>query len=280
MEKVRVFRFVKRAVRFIPLAALLLIAGCINYEQTTTLNMDGSGSASIHYWAEEGSVMFLSDGPLAFDEEKVKEQYAGEGITIHDVTIETNDEDSTRHVRVKLDFQNIITLAETKAFENVEIVWEEKDGLMNFKQTMKSKDDNNFGMGDYTITYVYEMPGEIVNSNATKEEGTTLTWENDLADLGGSGVILSATIKKSGMGGDLLMIILIIVGVILLVVIVIAVFGRKRKAIPEQTFATTGSMVQTPEVGTPHATAEDPLDESSDEDAGSEEKSDEEKKDQ
>jgi hypothetical protein len=211
---------------FVPLILVMFIAGCINYEQTTTLNFDGSGTAEIHYWAEEDVVSFLSDGPLGFDEEKVQSQYEGDGITVLSVATEMLEEDSTRHVRVSLEFESIEELAKTKALKDVDISWVETDGLMKFTQEMKTGDNGgSMGMDQYTISYTYTMPGEIVSSNASDHDGQKLTWEHKLSDLS-TGVTLSATVKKASVMSDILVPALIIIAVLIVLVIIIMVIRK------------------------------------------------------
>jgi hypothetical protein len=52
------------------------------------------------------------------------------------------------------------------------------------------------GASDYTVTYVFEMPAEIVSTNATKKDGQTLTWEYKVSDLG-KDIDMTANVKKA-----------------------------------------------------------------------------------
>ncbi len=220
----------RRALLMIPVAALVVIAGCINYEQTTKLNLDGSGTAEIHYWAEENSVSFLSSGPLYFDEAKIKEQYKGTGITAKDIKMEMKEADSTRHVNVTVEFKNIQELSKTEAFKGIAITWAESEGNMKFEQKMEPRENSSsMGMDQYTITYVYDMPGEVVSSNATKVEGSKLTWTYKLSDLSKE-VILSASVKKGGMMSNTLIIVIIVAGVVILIVVIVVMKKKKPSA--------------------------------------------------
>lgn len=234
---------------FVVAVLVFILAGCINYEQKTQLNMDGSGTAQIHYWAEEDVVNFLSDGPLVFDETKAKERFSGEGITVQSVTSEMNEEDSTRHVHVELAFDNIAELAKTKAFEDVDITWEPSGDLMKFTQVIKSGESGgSMGMDEFTLTYTYQMPGEVVSSNATDQDGQQLSWKFKLSDLGGSGVTMSATVKKGSIFAEYTVTIVVVLGVILLLVILFLALRKKPAPtvvidqVPTMTSAETGAV--------------------------------------
>jgi hypothetical protein len=52
------------------------------------------------------------------------------------------------------------------------------------------------GASDYKVTYVFEMPAEIVSTNATKKDGQTLTWDYKVSDLG-KDIDMTANVKKA-----------------------------------------------------------------------------------
>ncbi len=184
---------------FVVLSALL-ISGCVNYEQNTTLNDDGSGSMKVHYWSKMSNFsMGTSLGKFEFDESKAKENYSSGNTEIKSIKTEDNLDDSTKHVRVELTFKDINKLPDAKAFKSVEPSWKEgKDGMelkyVLLKDTSAAK---NMGASEYTVTYTFEMPGEIVSTNATKKDGKTLTWEYKVSDLG-KDIEMTANVKKEG----------------------------------------------------------------------------------
>jgi hypothetical protein len=184
---------------FILLAAFL-ISGCVNYDQKTTLNADGSGSMKIHYWSKMSNFsMGTTLGKFDFDEKKAKENYTSGNTDVKTVKMEDKLDDSTKHVNVELSFKDINKLPDAKGFKGVEPSWKEgKDGMelkyILLKDTSASK---NMGADDYTVTYTFEMPSEIISTNATKKDGKTLTWEYKVSDLG-KDIEMTANVKKEG----------------------------------------------------------------------------------
>lgn len=193
------YKLVVSLFSFLIIAAFL-ISGCVNYEQDTTLNMDGSGSMKIHYWSKMSNFsMGTTLGKFDFDEKKAKENYSSSNTDVKNVRMEDKLDDSTKHVYVDLTFKDINKLPEAKGFSGVKPSWKEgKDGMelkyLLLKDTSAAK---NMGAGDYTVTYTFEMPSEIVSTNATKKDGKTLTWDYKVSDLG-KDIELTAVVKKKG----------------------------------------------------------------------------------
>ena len=177
-----------------------LISGCVNYDQKTTLNEDGSGSMSIHYWSKMSNFsMGTTLGKFDFDEKKAKSNYSSSNTDVKSVKMEDNLDDSTKHVYVELTFKDINKLPEAKGFSSVKPSWKETDDGMELKYVLL-KDTSaakNMGAGDYTVTYTFEMPSEIVSTNATKKDGKTLTWDYKVSDLG-KDIEMTAVVKKEG----------------------------------------------------------------------------------
>jgi hypothetical protein len=184
---------------FIVLSAFLF-SGCVNYDQNTTLNADGSGSMKIHYWSKMSNFsMGTSLGKFDFDEKKAKENYSSGNSEVKSIKMEDQLDDSTKHVFVELSFKDINKLPDAKGFKSVETSWKEGTDGMELKYTLL-KDTSaakNMGASEYTVTYTFEMPSEIVSTNATKKDGKTLTWEYSVADLG-KDIEMTANVKKEG----------------------------------------------------------------------------------
>jgi uncharacterized lipoprotein YehR (DUF1307 family) len=223
--------FMKRNTVFTLLTVVVLalaLYGCINYEQEVTLNLDGSGTMKIHYWAKENNVMWLSSNKLAFDEAKIREQYKSDNITVSAVKVESDTKDSTKHVRVELAFKNIAKLTEVPGFKDMTISWTDKGETQVLSHVLKADSSaGGFGMSDYSVTYTYHMPAEVMASNATKTDGKALTWKYSLSDLGKEQT-MTATVKKAT-AGNMMTIILIVVVVIALIVIVLLVVQRRSR---------------------------------------------------
>jgi hypothetical protein len=179
-------------------AAALLASGCINYEQRTHLRDDGSGDMEIHYWTKESAVTWLSGEPFKFDEAEIERQYGGSNATVESAKAETNDADSTRHVRVRIAFKDINTLSETPAFRGVRFSFRVAGDSMFFRQEHDANSSaNGLGLDRYTVTYAYDLPGDVVRSNATRVDGTTLVWRYKLSDLSNSVALTATMVRRS-----------------------------------------------------------------------------------
>lgn len=210
----------------IPFLLSIALYGCINYEQEVKLNLDGSGSMTIHYWAKENNVMWLSNNKLAFDEAKIREQYKSDNITIRSVKVELDTKDSMKHARTELAFKNIVKLTEAPGFKDMTISWEDKGETQVLMHTLKADSTaGGMGMNEYTITYTYHMPSEVLASNSTKPEGNTLTWKYSLSDLS-KDITMTATVKKASSG--LSMTVIIIIGAVVIVIGGILFLTRRR----------------------------------------------------
>ena len=220
-----------RLIQNLPVFTMLcmLISGCINYEQHTTLHADGSGTMVIHYWTDESVANFMSGDRLNFNDADIQQQYQAQGVVVKEATSEMNSVDSTRHMRVTLKFDSISALSNTKGFKGTKFTFVRDGGSIVFTQAMEANSSaGGLGLEKYSITYVYEMPGEVVSSNATKVEGNKLTWKYKLPELSKE-VMLTATLKAGGGFGGGLLAILIGVGVVFLSVVAFF-FIRKRSA--------------------------------------------------
>jgi len=172
--------------------------GCVNYDQNTTLNSDGSGSMKIHYWTKMSNVTGTTLGKFDFDEAKAKQNYTSPTTDVKSVKMEDKLDDSTKHVYVDLTFKDINKLSEIKGFSDIRASWKEgKDG-MELKYTLLKDTSaaNQMGASDYKVTYTFEMPDEIISTNAEKKEGKTCTWEYKVSDLG-KDIDMNAVVKKA-----------------------------------------------------------------------------------
>ncbi|MGA2669670.1 MAG: hypothetical protein ABSF32_12280 [Ignavibacteria bacterium] len=177
----------------------LLISGCVNYEQNTVLKADGSGTMKIHYWSKMSNFsMGTTLGKFDFDEAKAKENYTSANTEVKSVKMEDKLDDSTKHVNVELTFKDINKLPDAKGFVEVKPSWKEgKDGMeLKYLLLKDTSAASNMGASDYKVTYTFEMPDEIISTNATKKDGKILTWEYKVSDLG-KDIELTAVAKKA-----------------------------------------------------------------------------------
>jgi len=205
---------------------LFLLQGCITYEQHTTLEEDGSGSMEIHYFISEKMFMWMKDGTLAFNEDSVRHQYAADGITVESAHTASQASDSTRHVRVRLAFDDITRLPECRGFEKLTFLWQREGDIFRFAQDipMANDTDNEF-LEEYTFTYSYVFPGTIRECNADTVEGNRAVWVFPLSQLN-SDVQMTAIVEASS--GKSVYWVLGVMAVVLLLTFLIII--RKRKS--------------------------------------------------
>lgn len=178
--------------------ATLALSGCIDYEQKTRLETDGSGEMKIHYWAKESLVDWLGKNRFPFNETDVRTKYGAiPGVTVGSVDVRSNDDDSTRHVTFDLRFADIRALSKQPGFERATFEWKEEGEQTVFTHTvLEDEGSTSEGLEQFSVTYVYTFPGEIVDHNATEVDGATATWKLRLSDLGSTRT-LTATIKPA-----------------------------------------------------------------------------------
>lgn len=196
--------------------AALAMSGCIDYEQKTRLEADGSGEMTIHYWAKESLVDWLGKNRFPFNEKDVRTKYGAiPGVTVGDVDVRSRDDDSTRHVTFDLRFSDIRALSKQPGFERTAFEWKEDGDRMVFTHTvLEDEGSTSEGLEQFGVTYTYIFPGEIVDHNATEVDGATATWKLRLSDLG-SPRTLTATIRPA-QSWTLTIVLFVVLGAVLL----------------------------------------------------------------
>jgi hypothetical protein len=173
------------------------LAGCVNYDQKTTLKEDGSGSMKIHYWSDmKNFSMGTTLGKFDFDEAKAKEKYKSSNTEVKSIKVEDKLDDSTKHVYLEVDFKDINKLPDAKGFDGVKPSWKEVTDGMELKYTLM-KDTSaakQMGASDYSVTYEFTMPSEIVSTNGTKD-GQTVKYAYKLSDLD-KDIDMTTVVKK------------------------------------------------------------------------------------
>lgn len=171
--------------------------GCVNLEQKSKINADGSGTMTVHYWTASSNITGDELSGFGFTEEKVKENYTSNSTEAADIKVEKNETDSTTHVSLNVKFKDFNKLNEAKAFSKIKSSWAKgKDG-MDFVYTIPADPSNagNMGMSDYKLNYVFEFPGEVAITNG-KQDGMKVTWAKTIADLK-EDIEMKATIKTA-----------------------------------------------------------------------------------
>ena len=99
---------------------------------------------------------------------------------------------------MEISFKDINKLSDAPGFQGAKISWKESTDGMELKYTLleDTSASKTMGASDYKVTYTFDMPSEIVSTNATKKDGQKLTWNYTVADLG-KDIEMTANVKKA-----------------------------------------------------------------------------------
>lgn len=195
----------KHKFLFLAFALLSFISSCINLEQTTKINEDGSGAIKLHYWTTTTNVSMSEEiGGFSFNEDKAKQNFSSANSKVEQIIIDQIKSDSTTHVRLDITFKDINKLNEAPGFSKVKTSWikNSNNNDMDFKYIIE-KDTiaaGSLGASQYKIEYKFEFPNEVISTNGITE-GNFVTWNRSVTDLK-ENIIMNATVKtKSGICG-------------------------------------------------------------------------------
>lgn len=177
----------------------LYLAGCVNVDQKTKLNSDGSGTIKLEYWAKMNNLKSSTDlGTFSFKEDKAKQNYTSSNSEVKSIKIEDKLDDSTKHVYMDIEFKDFNKLTSAKGFEKTKASWKDgKDGKdFSFTLNQDTSNAKTMGSDDYKLTYSFEFPSEVLSTNGRKD-GKTVIWEKTLADLK-TDVDMTASVKAEG----------------------------------------------------------------------------------
>jgi len=233
---------------------VILLAGCINYDQDLALNADGSGTMTVHYSSAaqklpgkekegEGEVNLGQAPKLPFDEAEIRKGYEGaKGVVIKDVKVE--EKENVPHATYVIAFKDINELNGKGIFalegDKLRQTFSLTDdaGAKLFKQLVQLKMDvqDPSTLSTYKFTYKFKAPGEVFETNGTKGEGNTVSWEYSLDKLINKDTEMTVKFKakKAVFGGKAATIIGVIIclAVVVVVVIIIIVLVSKKKKAP------------------------------------------------
>lgn len=191
------------------ISVLLMVAvylsGCVNVDQKTKLNADGSGTMSVKYWTKSSNVTGDELSGFGFTEAKVKSNYTSSNTEPSDIKIEKNaTTDSTSVVTLNVKFKDINKLSDAAAFKKIKASFVDGKEGKDFKYVLlqDTASAKNMGMNEYKLTYEFEFPGEVVTTNGNKD-GQKVKWEKTVADLK-TDIEMTATVKagkKCGLFG-------------------------------------------------------------------------------
>ena len=177
---------------------LIFLGGCLNYTQVTTIKTDGSGSMFIHYWMKWNTTRdsLLVEQFGFFQKDSVYKEFSSVFNKIKNVEVYRDFGDSTIHAKVEFDFNSLDSLNMTPAFKKSQLTI--KDGEKNTKIFSQFIPSIATGFGfeskDFSLTYIYYLPGEILSHNATDISRNKLTWQYSPADIG-TGKFITATYR-------------------------------------------------------------------------------------
>jgi hypothetical protein len=195
------------------LVVTLLAAGCVRIEQDLVLQPDGSGTLRFRYEVKDEDIrrmkelsdrMAALDPELApedvhwvtaFDEQAIRDAWAastGPGVTLRDVR--TGLEGAWRTMTAEIAFDSLQQLLDCGMVEECTITLTRgAGGQYGYVQAMELgasarslpggmdletlKPMLNLIMKDFRATFRVETPGDIVRSNADREEGRAAVWE-------------------------------------------------------------------------------------------------------
>jgi len=176
---------------------LIFISGCINLEQTTKINDNGSGTIMLHYWTKNSNLTMGDElGGLSFTEDKVRQNYSSPNTTVISVYIENTDDDSTTHVKLNIQFQDLNRLSEAPGFSKIRPGWSKGNNMMEFSYVIEKDSVNVAGMNDNILEYKFEFPDEVVSTNGIKD-GNSVTWRKPLSDHK-ENIEMIATVRSKG----------------------------------------------------------------------------------
>jgi hypothetical protein len=180
------------------LALAVLVSGCLNYQQVTVIKKDDTGNMFIHYWMKWN---IKTDSTLVhqlgiFSKDSVMKEFSSKYNSITNVEVYDVKADSTIHAKVEFTFNSLDSLNATPAFRKSGLSI--KDGSKNTKIFSQFIPPIATGFGyqskNFSLTFIYYLPGEILNHNATETDRNKLTWKYNLDEIG-TGKYITATYR-------------------------------------------------------------------------------------
>jgi len=197
----------------------IYLTGCVNYEQKTKLESDGSGTMKIHYWTKASNISSGEVQGFGFTEEKVKANYGSGNTEISNIKIEEKvvegDTAKNKHVTFDLKFKDLNKLSEVKGFKKTKSSWKEGKEGMDFEFVLLSDTSSakTMGASDYKLNYEFEFPTEVITTNGNKSGTSKVEWFKNVGDLK-EDIKMTATVKsdkkKCGLFGFELPIIIVV----------------------------------------------------------------------
>lgn len=182
------------------LLAAITFNSCINYEQETKVNSDGSGSMIINYSTKNFNIIGEEIFGFGFTDSKIRENYSSPEIIIKWIDVQRYDKDTTTHVRVDIDFKNLFTLPKAKAFRKVKPSFEVFPDSILFSYTILKDSLNAIKpeMDEFNLYFDFEFTNDIIESNGTIS-GKKVRWKFSISNLT-EDIVMTAKLSNSKSG--------------------------------------------------------------------------------
>jgi hypothetical protein len=141
----------------------------------------------IHYYTNLNAwkdTSVLSNFEL-FNSELLKEKFSSPFTQVQRVDVYKVFSDSSIHTQIELSFQNFDSLKQTKIFKNAEFsIKDGPDDTKIFSQfILPFVTGFGFDLENYTISYIYYLPGNIISHNANDQSSNKLVWNFTLEEI-------------------------------------------------------------------------------------------------
>jgi hypothetical protein len=217
--------------KFLVLVFLFLgLTNCLDYTQVTTIKTDGTGTMFVHYfmkWSNQRDSSLVEQLGI-FNRDSVYKEFTSEFSKVTNVEVYKNLQDSTIHGKVELAFNSLDSLNNTPAFRKSQL--SVKDGAQNSKIFSQFIPPIATGFGldskSFELTFVYYLPGEILNHNATETYRNKLTWKYSLDEVG-MGKYITASYRPFKLKETPIWI--YIIALIVLLIVIVYLFSKRIK---------------------------------------------------
>ncbi len=189
--------------------SILLVAGCINYNQEMTLEADNSGTVKINYTNAGQGQEGVPD--LPFTEEEILASYEGADVEVYDIEIVSGEgeEAATPEATYYIDFKDVndlngvgIFAVGTDIIQTITVVDEGDTRTYTQTCTLNMTVEEDTDLSAYSFNYTLTLPASVIETNGTvAADGQTVTWTFPLSDLINKTTTMTVTYEKPKGGG-------------------------------------------------------------------------------
>ncbi len=177
---------------------LFISNACLDYTQITTIRTDGTGNMFIHYfmkWTNPKDSTIIEQLGI-FNKDSVYKEFSSQFSNIKNVEVYKNPADSTLHAKVELTFSSLDSLNTTPAFRKSQLTVKENEKNIKIFSQFIPPIATGFGFENknFSLTFIYYLPGEILSHNAVEQYRNRLTWKYSLSEIG-MGKFITATYR-------------------------------------------------------------------------------------